>query len=63
MTKHILVHKKSKKLAVGIKAKQMDGKKVKKTVFLVFDNLKFKDKAEEFKTLTEAKKKYSIYKP
>lgn len=59
MTKHILVHKKSKKLAVGIKAKNDKNK----SVFLVFDNLKFSDKAEQFKTLTEAKKKYSIYKP
>ena len=61
MTKHILVHKKSKKLSVGVSAVEQQGKK--KKVFLVFDNMKFTDKAEVFKNLTAAKKKYLIYRP
>lgn len=57
-TKHLLVHKKSGKLAIGYYAKSID---TKKNVFLVFDNMKSTDAAELFKTFTEAKKKYSLY--
>lgn len=57
-TKHLLTHKKSGKLAIGQYAKNQQ---TKKPVFLVFDNMKNTDAPELFKSFTEAKKKYSLY--
>lgn len=57
----IVVHKKSKKIAIAIHVLKKSGEK-KEKVILVFDNLLFTGKGEEFSNTKQLKTKYDYYK-